>query len=145
MEWWVWVDEVYAQYKAQNKSTFFFWCGRAMGLRIEIQGVPDSLNKYAGRLNCWEYRTHKQEWKVRVMAAVGSRKPPAPLSGVVVHIHYIFPTKARHDPDNYAGKVLLDGLVDAGVITDDSFNCIKLELSAEYQKGVKMTIIEVVE
>ena len=36
-----------------------------------------------------------------------------------------FPTKRRHDPDNYSQKFFLDGLVESGMIIDDDCNHIK--------------------
>lgn len=60
--------------------------------------------------------------------------PPAPLAGVTVSIQYQFPDRRRRDPDNYSGKMLLDGLVHAGILQDDSFGCIQLELSASNAK-----------
>ena len=38
-----------------------------------------------------------------------------------VCITCFFPDNRRHDPDNYAGKLLLDGLKKAGIIKDDDF------------------------
>lgn len=61
----------------------------------------------------------------------------------MIKITYYFRTKTRHDPDNYSGKFILDGLVKAGVITDDSFNNINLILSGKYDKDNPRTEIEV--
>ena len=111
----------------------------------EINDIPDSLNKFAGRKNCWEYREQKNAWKLLVQSAVGRNKPKEPYNKSKVHVHYIFPTKVRRDPDNYVPKAIMDGLTASGVILDDSFKCVELKLSAEYQKGIKKTIIEVEE
>ena len=35
----------------------------------------------------------------------------------------------------YAGKMVLDGLVKAGIILDDSFGCIQLKLNGGYDKN----------
>lgn len=53
-------------------------------------------------------------------------RPKVPIKNAVVEISYYFPTGHRHDPDNYAGKMILDGLVKAGILEDDSFNNIEL-------------------
>ena len=41
---------------------------------------------------------------------------------------YYFQDSRRRDPDNYAGKLILDGLTKAGVIADDDFDHITLEI-----------------
>lgn len=38
-----------------------------------------------------------------------------------ITMHYFFPINRRHDCDNYTPKFFLDGLTEAGVITDDDF------------------------
>ncbi|MBQ5852213.1 MAG: RusA family crossover junction endodeoxyribonuclease [Lachnospiraceae bacterium] len=93
----------------------------------EISGVPSSLNKFAGRMNSWEYRNEKKEWERRVYMACMPR-PKEPVKKAIVKISYYFPTGHRHDPDNYAGKMILDGLVKAGILEDDSFNNIELTI-----------------
>lgn len=111
-------------------------------LRYVIPSIPPSNNRFKGRENFWEYREMKKEWAQ--MAAVYCRpKPPAPLSGVTVRITYFFPTRIRHDPDNYNGVFLLDGMVQAGILQDDSFACINLELRGGYDKGNPRTVIEI--
>lgn len=68
-------------------------------------------------------------------------KPPRPVPKAAVRLVYHFENKIRRDPDNYSGKMILDGLVRAGIIADDSFNCIELQLSAVYDKGGYTEII----
>lgn len=110
-------------------------------MRFIIPEIPPSGNKFAGRANCWEYRTEKQRWKLLVRAAVGMKCPPAPLSNAKVTLIYHFSDNRRRDPDNYSGKMILDGLTAAGVIADDSFFCIDLQLRAVYDKGGYTEII----
>ena len=50
----------------------------------------------------------------------------------------------RHDPDNYSGKFILDGLREAGIIEDDSFSNIELQLCGSYDKENPRTEIEVI-
>ena len=50
------------------------------------------------------------------------------MSDVTVRITYYLPDRRRRDPDNYSGKMLLDGLVSARILRDDCFSCIRLEL-----------------
>ena len=49
----------------------------------------------------------------------------------------------RRDPDNYSGKFILDGLVKAGIIADDSFSNIDLRLCGKVDKKNPRTEIEI--
>lgn len=84
-----------------------------------IDEIPPSLNRYAGRQNVWQYR---------LVSLTCRPKPKEPIKKAEVAITYYFADKRRRDPDNYAGKMILDGLTAAGVIIDDSFDCIQLVL-----------------
>ena len=42
-----------------------------------------------------------------------------------VNIHVISHRKAKHDPDGVSAKAAIDGLVKAGILTDDSTNEVK--------------------
>lgn len=114
-------------------------------MKITIPEIPPSLNKYAGRLNGWEYRTEKQRW-IGLMRAYCKKQKP--MDKAIVTITYYFPTRHRHDPDNYNGKMLMDGLTDRGVIADDSFDHVELRLRGEYDRKnprTEITIEEVFE
>lgn len=116
-------------------------------LRITLRGVPPSLNRFAGRENSWEYRNEKRMWTESVVWLVrsGSLAPKEPYKRAAVEILYYFPTAARHDPDNYAGKFLLDGLTAAGVIEDDSFAHITLAVAGAVDRKEPRTVITVKE
>lgn len=92
-----------------------------------IPEVPPSLNKYLGRRAEWEYRQEKQMWEQLVFSYCRPR-PTEPIKRATVTLIFHFKNRIRHDPDNYVGgsKPLLDGLVRAGIIKDDSFDCIEL-------------------
>lgn len=96
-----------------------------------LPGIPPSNNQYIGRTNYREYQRVKKEWAEHValccrLAACGC--PSQPLRRAVVTLTYHFPDKRRRDPDNFSGKMLLDGLVHAGILADDSFDNIDLRL-----------------
>lgn len=103
---------------------------------IDIPDFPSSYNKYMGRggkkEHIVDYQEEKVMWAWLVRANI-KKKPKRPFNKAIVHITYHFDDNRRRDPDNYAGKFILDGLVLAGVIKDDSFDCIDLRL-----KGVSM-------
>ena len=107
--------------------------------KIIINEIPPSLNKFAGRENTWEYRAEKARWKSIVCMA--SKWNKQPMKKAVVTITYFFGDKRRRDPDNYAGKMILDGLTAAGVIEDDSFSNIRLVLAGQIDKDSPRTEI----
>jgi hypothetical protein len=107
-----------------------------------IPALPRSLNRYAGRANVWEYRADKQEW-AQLAAAFCLPRPPEPLEGVTVRLTYFFKTRGRRDPDNSAGKMILDGLVSARILRDDAFDCINLELCGAVDAKTPRTEIHI--
>ena len=113
-------------------------------MQIIINEIPPSNNKFMGNShNFNEYRRIKEEWHWLIKSAIKIR-PPTPYKKAVIKITYFFPDKRRRDPDNYSGKMILDPLVREGIIKDDSFANIRLELSAEVDKGNARTEIEVI-
>lgn len=112
-------------------------------MKIVIPFIPNSLNKYAGRKNCWEYREEKAKWLQIGMMLV--KRPSKPFDKAIVEIEYFFPTRARHDPDNYSGKVILDLLVNRGILWDDSFKCVNLVLKGNHNKERPRTEITITE
>lgn len=114
-------------------------------MRITLKGVPPSLNRFAGRQNSWEYRDAKSRWTQLVWAASRASKdrPAKPMERADVEILYYFPTRSRHDADNYSGKFLLDGLTKAGVIVDDDLAHIRTHIAGDYDKREPRTVITV--
>lgn len=109
-----------------------------------IPDIPPSLNKFAGRENVWAYRADKKQWQA--LCAVYCRpKPSEPIKKCVVRITHFFRTRQRHDPDNYSGKFILDGLREAGIIEDDSFSNVELQLCGAYDKENPRTEIMIME
>ena len=109
-------------------------------MTIIIPEIPQSNNKYIGRENRWGYQAEKKRWEMLIRAACAG-KVKRTAERAVVQIRYTFPDRRRRDPDNYSGKMILDGLVRCGVIRDDSFGNIRLELSAGYAAGKPKTEI----
>lgn len=102
-------------------------------MKIIVNGIPPSLNQFAGRENSWAYRDAKETWTnlVAYLARNHPDRPKEPYPFASVTIRYFFPDRRRRDPDNYCGKFLLDGLTKAGIITDDDFRHIRLSVSGE--------------
>lgn len=115
-------------------------------MKIIINDIPPSNNKFMGNSNSYHiYGGIKKQWAILVKLAVGRDKPKTPIEKSIVTITYYFGNRRRHDPDNYSGKLILDGMVLAGVIADDSFNNISLRLEANYDKENPRTEIEILE
>lgn len=116
-------------------------------MKISIPEIPKSLNKYLGRENSCEYRQDKQYWSglIQLVVNLCRDKPSEPYKKATVTITYYFKDKRRRDPDNYCGKMILDGLTAAGVIADDSFKNITLTLRGETDKKQPRVEVEVEE
>lgn len=114
-------------------------------MKITVPEIPPSLNRFAGRLNSWEYRQEKARWKQLVYLLCSKDRPKQPYERAVVSIAYYFPDARRRDPDNYAGKMILDGLTAAGIIQDDDFAHIRLVLAGEIDRENPRTEIEIKE
>ena len=106
-----------------------------------VPHIPASLNRFAGRNNVWAYRAEKQRWKD--LCAVYCRpRPPKPIARAVVTLTFVFPDLRARDLDNLI-KYVTDGLVAAGIIKDDCWQCMDLELTGRYDKGKAATEITV--
>lgn len=112
-----------------------------------INDIPPSNNKFMGRGSrglTMEYQKLKKQWAWDIKASVGKNKPKQALEKSIVTLTYYFNTKHERDPDNYSGKFILDGLVNAGVLLDDNFNCIELRLRGGYDKKNPRTEIQII-
>lgn len=110
-----------------------------MEYHYTIPFVPPSNNRYIGRQNVWEYRETKKRWELLIK--LYCRPPKEPLESAAVTLAYCFGDRRRRDPDNYSGKMILDGLVRAGIIRDDSFGHIDLTLRRLESGPVRTEII----
>ena len=113
-------------------------------MKYTINEIPPSNNKFIGRTNKWEYQEKKKYW-AKLISLKCRPKPEKPLEKAVVTLTYFFGNKIRRDPDNYSGKFILDGLVKAGIIADDSFGNIDLRLCGMVDKTNPRTEIEVID
>lgn len=114
-------------------------------MKLVINNIPPSANRYMGNSHNFNiYRMEKQKWHWLIKAAIKD-KPEEPFSKAVVRITYFFADARRRDPDNYAGKMILDPLVREGVLKDDSFAVIRLELGAAVDRQAPRTEIEIEE
>ncbi|MCH5192056.1 MAG: RusA family crossover junction endodeoxyribonuclease [Oscillospiraceae bacterium] len=92
-----------------------------------IDYVPPSNNEFIGRDNHIAYQKKKKEW-ADIIGWLCRPRPKKPIPYAKVTLRYYFPNRMRRDPDNYSGKFILDGLTKMGIIEDDSFYHIRLNL-----------------
>lgn len=92
-----------------------------------IDSIPPSNNEFIGRDKHIAYQKAKKEW-ADIIGWLCRPRPAKPISYAKVTIRYYFPNRIRRDPDNYSGKFILDGLTKMGIIEDDSFYHIRLNL-----------------
>ena len=92
---------------------------------FRIDAVPPSLNQWSrqARMAAHRLKTEYGHW-VAVAVHQARRRgtwdgQPFPQARCVLRYH--FASAARRDPDNYAGKFLLDALVAGGVLQDDDW------------------------
>ena len=113
-------------------------------MKIVINEIPPSNNKFIGRNARWQYQDEKTRWHWLIKSAIQC-KPSRPFKNASVEITYFFKDQRRRDPDNYSGKMLLDPLVREGILQDDSFNNIELILKSYVDKAKPRTEIEILE
>ena len=114
-------------------------------LKITLPIIPPTINKYIGRSNIWEYQSDKKKIHRAIsLLTVGEKHN---INKCKMKVTYYFKDKRRHDPSNY-DKMLLDGLVEANVITDDNYSVItEFTTIGDYDKNNPRTeiIIEILE
>jgi crossover junction endodeoxyribonuclease RusA len=131
-----------------------------MTLRIELPGLPPKECSPNARVH----------WAVKAKAAAAYRETVRiiaqsfaraysrtevstsfalgrPLPRAVVSVTFVVPDRRRRDKTNLAAsfKAGLDGIVDAGIIVDDSHEHCDDQYHVKYEKGVSQTIVEVKE
>ncbi len=111
-------------------------------MKIIIPEIPPSWNQIM-RMHHHQQDAETKKWALLVRAYAGRRDVPRFTGKVKVKITYYFKDKIKRDPDNYSGKFINDGLVAAGIIEDDSFQHIDLEIVGGLDKESPRVEIEV--
>jgi len=121
---------------------------RAVMLRIELPGLPPKELSPNARVH-WrkkadETKLYRCDTGWRAIFAKDGKDWLAP-DMAKVDVTFVVPDKRRRDKTNLAAsfKAALDGLVDAGVIKDDSHDHCDDQYHIRYEKGKSMTIVEV--
>lgn len=93
-----------------------------MDQTIRVYEFPPTLNE----LNNLHYRVRakKKEYWEKLIEKECRAQNIKPMGKVSATFEFYFPDKRRRDLDNFgfAAKFVLDGLVNAGILTDDSYN-----------------------
>ncbi len=112
-------------------------------MKITINTIPPTINRYIGRTNIWEYQKEKKKLHELVRLSTIGINPR--FKKVKIKITYFFKDKRRHDPSNY-DKMLLDALVEANIIEDDNYNVIQeFTTTGDYDNKNPRTEIEMEE
>jgi crossover junction endodeoxyribonuclease RusA len=124
-------------------------------LKISIQEIPSSNNASQGKggmKRAMSYQREKKLWAEWIWIMRNHQKQSGELEGwqlplqeATIVLWYHFKTKARRDPDNYAGKMILDGLKEWGYIADDSFKEIDILPIADFGNTANSVEIYIIE
>ena len=108
-------------------------------MQIVVPGIPPSVNMYVRHSRGRHYVTKEAErFQSDIAVLASGYKVDAPAYQIEIHV--LLGKGQRGDVDNFA-KVVLDGLVKAGVIHSDSA-VQRLHISKERGKEAK-TMIEI--
>ena len=92
-------------------------------LDITIQGLPATYNSI-GHKSHWVKLKNTRQWKWNVKHAVGRFLPKQALKKARLHLVRYSSTPCDYDNLIQSLKPVLDGLVECGVIADDSMSVI---------------------
>ena len=105
-----------------------------------------SLNKMLVITNRIVQNSHKQNYKAYAEYIVKEQGyDMLGISSCDLEVGFTFPTKIRHDLDNYSGgcKEIIDGFVDVGLCNaDDYFHIKSFKSTASYEKGVTKMVFK---
>ncbi len=115
-------------------------------ITITIPGAPPSPNRTV-REGSWHARAaSRRQWRDAACwaaRAVHGARPP--LGAVTIEMTHVVPDRRRRDLDNLATaatKPYLDGLVDSGLLSDDSSDVVTaITHRAELVRGLRETRI----
>jgi Holliday junction resolvase RusA-like endonuclease len=118
-------------------------------IKLIISGTPPSLNQWS-RMHWAKAAKIKKQWENDILytflAESHCNRISFPYQKASVKIVYYFATNRRRDADNLNLKFLLDGIVKAGIIKDDSTKVIgQPETAWEVDKKNPRVEIEITE
>ena len=116
---------------------------KRLSFRIEIDETPPSQNE----TDCWHWAKkakEKKRWEQMIINYGYIWKGNGNTYAKKVKITFMFPDMRRRDKDNYiAWKAIMDSLVKADIIKDDSVKDIEVTYDLLIGTGERKTVIEV--
>ena len=116
-------------------------------MEIELGRLPDPELSPNKRLHYMELYRAKESAKLdTILLVLAQGKPPRPYEKAHITITWVAKDKRRRDTDNLFSsmKAYIDGLVEAGLIEDDS--AMHVGYTLRYERGTRdNTIIKVEE
>jgi len=114
---------------------------------LNIPGTPPSLNTWS-RMHWAKAAEIKKQWERDIFYLSHQQRydnrGELPLRKAIIKITYYFATNRRRDADNMNLKFILDGVVKAGIIKDDSTSVIgQVETSWGVDKNNPRVEIEI--
>lgn len=93
--------------------------------KLVLLGIPMNLNVYRNA-HFFTLNQEKNKWETMVYLSCREQNIK-PVEQCHITFEFCFSDRRKHDPDNYAlcAKFLLDGLVKAGVLSDDNFDVVQ--------------------
>jgi Holliday junction resolvase RusA-like endonuclease len=74
-----------------------------------------------------QMNNEKQKWKDFIVWLINKNNlQDTKINKATIIFTYYFPTKHRHDADNYTPKNLMDGFTESGLLIDDDFEHIEM-------------------
>lgn len=140
-------DKVEIEFTEDNLNEFlakYYKTHRKGKKPIVVSPLPRSMNAILVITNRIVQNNHKKYrgmYVEHVLKELGLEK--LGICETDLKVHFVFPTKIRHDLDNYGSglKEFLDMFSDLGIVQDDNYDIIKsITLTASYEKGVSKTI-----
>ena len=118
------------------------------GLYLEILGKPKPANSFS-KTSHWALTHETKTWREAAEAAAKAHRLPALTPPVAIYIHHFSSAPRRKlDPGcvYWAQKAAVDGLVDAGVLSDDSDQFVAMVAFLPVVRGPKDALgLELVE
>lgn len=108
---------------------------------LAFLGLPPNPNDKAGKHWTQNARTAK-EWRTLACYTAKASKARVINSMALLHFHISYGDNRRHDVDNTLAsmKHVIDGIVDSGLLEDDSMDYVIPIITADRQKPRGFTI-----
>lgn len=140
-------NQIVVEFNEDNLNRFlteYYKTHRKGKKPIIEEPISRSMNKILVITNRIVQNNHKKNrglYVAFVLKELGLEK--LGISETDLEVEFVFPTKVRHDLDNYISgiKEYMDMFSDLGTILDDNYDVIKsIKATARYEKDVKKMI-----